>query len=69
MRKRNNSDIYKIIRNFLLFIFLLTCAAMLIIGTQYAGDKAQYQLEGTRFETISYEDIKNSCINFFSVLK
>lgn len=67
--KRNNSDVYKILKNFLLFIFFLVCIAVLITGTQHAGDSAEYQLKGTRYERIALEDIKNSCITFFDVIK
>lgn len=67
--KKNNTDVYKIIKNFLLFIFFLMCAAVLITGTQHAGDSAEYQLSGTRYERITADDIKNSCITFFDVLK
>ncbi|MBQ9946689.1 MAG: hypothetical protein IJO68_09225 [Clostridia bacterium] len=69
MKDRKNTDIYIIIKNFLLIIFIFICAAVLIIGTQYAGDSASYQLQGTKYERISTEEIKNSCISFFDMLK
>ena len=67
--KRNMEENYRIILNFLIPVLLSVCAAVLISGTQYAGDKAQFQITGKEYERISYEEIKNSCINFFDVIK
>ena len=67
--KKNNPDYFIILRNFLLSVLIITGIATLIIATQYSGDKALRQIEGQGFPTVNYEDIKNSCINFFGVLK
>ena len=50
-------------------VFVLMCIAALICASQYAGDKSKTQLEGSGFQRVYYEDIKNSCINFFGMLK
>ena len=67
--RNNNSDAYKIIRNFLMFIFILSCIALLITGTEHAGDSALYQLEGVRYERVTADSIKNSCISLWNMLK
>ncbi len=67
--KKNNRDFFIILKNFLLSVFLLMGIAVLIIATQYSGDKAQKQIEGQGFPTVNYEEVKNSCINFFDMLK
>ncbi len=69
MMKKNNRDFYEILKNFLFSVFILMSIAALVIATQYAGDKAQFQIEGEGFEKVNYEEIKNSCINFFGMLK
>lgn len=67
--KNSNQDFLVILKNFLLSVFIFMGIAVLIIATQYSGDKAQKQIEGQGFPTVSYEEVKNSCINFFGVLK
>lgn len=69
MKKNNNQDFYVILKNFLFSVFILMSIAVLIIATQYAGDKAQFQIEGEGYEKVDYEELKNSCINFFGVVK
>lgn len=69
MRKNNNTDIIRILRNFFITVLVISGIAILIAATQYAGDKTQKQLKGSGFETVFAEEIKNSCINFFNMLK
>lgn len=65
MKKSGNE---KIIKSFFLFVFLLLACAGIIIGTQYAGNKTQERMSGKGFNTITFDEIKNSCINFSNML-
>ena len=67
--KKYDPTFLKVLKNFLFSVFVLMCIAALICASQYAGDKSKTQLEGSGFERVYYEDIKNSCINFFGMLK
>lgn len=63
-----NSGNVKIIKNFFLTVFMLLACAALIIGTRLAGDKIQLRMFGKGYETVTFESVKNSCINFFNVV-
>lgn len=67
--KGYNTDSYKIIRNFLMLVFMIFCAVLLITGTMQAEDKALYQLEGTKYERLTANDVKNSCISLWDMIK
>lgn len=67
--KRNKEEQYRIILNFLLPVLLAVSVAVLFSGTQYAGDKAHFQITGEEYERIYFEEVKNSCIYFFDMIK
>ncbi len=69
MHKKDNSDKYKEAKNFLLIIFTVMAVLIVYTGADTLTDKASFQLDGTRSERFFFEDIKNSCINFFGMLK
>lgn len=58
-----------IFRRFFMTLFLLTSLAALFTAVIYAGNETKSMLEGKGFTTITAEDIKNSCIIFFGMLK
>ncbi len=62
--KNNNTDVYKIIKNFLLIVFFLVCAALLITGTQHAGDAAQHRLSGAKYERITSEELRKNFTDY-----
>lgn len=69
MNSNDKTGAKAIFRRFFMTVFLLSSLAVLFIAVIYAGNKTNFMLEGKGFQVITSEDIKNSCIIFFSMLK
>lgn len=60
MRKKNTEEVYSIIKNFLLTVFVIMCITALITGTAYAKSVTRHRIDGSESETVSAENIISS---------
>lgn len=60
MKKNNNADIKAILVRFFLCIFAVLAVTSLICGVEYSGDKAQFQMTGKHYDTVNFQEIKDT---------
>ncbi len=60
MKKNNNADIKAVLVRFFISIFAVLAVTSLICGIEYSGDKAQFQMTGKHYETVDFQDIKDT---------